>query len=242
MPSKSSRHTRKRHEPSPDADTLSIPELRRAFEYIESYVHTHKGNVKGLREEWKKVFYKDLPADQAKAYMDFVSSSKGGAASSTRRRTLRRGGAAPIAGAPLDYTTRPGYHITAGVNEGSYALVPKYVDSGFWNPAIAKQYDPVLGQTLYPTRTPEGMGSNEVRGGSCMTNTCGMSGGKAAKTRRSRRALRGGAAALDQAFSRPFSPEVPSSLVNDTHRIWNGQLPASASPSPVDAAFKFKSI
>jgi len=150
---------------------MNIPELRRAFEHMEGWVlDNHKKGANAFQEEWQKTFRKPVDRASAEAYIEHVLSEskhakKGKKGSQKHKQYNQSGGmAAPLAGAPLDYTTRPGLYITPGVNQGSYAQVPAYVQSGFWNPEVAQLYDPVPGQTVYPTRTPLGMGSNLVGG------------------------------------------------------------------------------
>jgi hypothetical protein len=228
-------------------DVLTIPELRRAFEHIENFVVANllaprKELVEGLQEEWKLTFHKDLGRSDAEAYVDHVKAMHKVTEAMTRRRRRHphphHGGAAPLAGAPLDYTTRPGLYITPGVNQGSYALVPAYVDKGFWNPEPGHSYDPVPGQTRYPTLTPAGMGSNLV------SDIGKQSGG--AKQKGRRRTLRGGATFLDasltaarQMMMRPIPSSQPPSALQDAQTAAFGQ-PLGASPEASQPAYRFQ--
>ena len=170
--------TRKARKTKATYPPMNIPELRQAFEHIESWTRAQKEKgpalVKAFQEEWEQTFRKPVDRDSAAAYIEHVHSEATRVPKKTRKRQSggmaapfgQSGGmAAPLAGAPLDYTVRPGLYITPGVNQGSYAQVPTYVQSGFFNPEVAQLYDPVPGQTVYPTRTPAGMGSN-LAGGS----------------------------------------------------------------------------
>lgn len=220
------RHTHKKRHTADHVQT--IPELRRAFEYIESVGHklchtSMKEAIPEFQEEWKKTFHRELDRKSAEAYLIFLKSKK----KSSRRKTRRyRGGMGPLAGAPLDYTTRPGIYLQpAGVNQNSYALVPKYVDSGFWNPEQAHQYDPVPGQTHYVTRTPAGMGTNT------WPSAFGTKGG-------SRKKQRGGLASLDQAFMRPFPATVPPSVGQDADSAVRGQQ-LGQSPDPTQTRLNY---
>jgi len=154
---------------------MNIPELRRAFEHIESWVQCQKTKgaalITGFQEEWEKTFHKPVDRASAEAYVEHIGVDRDHKRDHKRSRKQGGGSAAPLAGAPLDYTVRPGLYITPGVNQGSYAQVPAYVQSGFWNPEIAQLYDPVPGQTVYPTRTPLGMGSNLVGGSKTKSKT-----------------------------------------------------------------------
>lgn len=210
---------------------MAIPELRRAFEYIEAFARANPRDVDGLRTEWKRVFYKPLDRPSAEEYLKHMNNYSSPVERRGTRK-LRRGYAAqggssnPLAGAPIGYDMRPGVHISAGIDAGSYAVVPKYVASGFWNPEIAQQYDPVPGQTAYPTRTPAGMGDNTVRGGAC---PCEFRGGS--KKRKLRKA---GGGILTDALRGLVGSSVPSNPAQDALRLFNGQLPGSPSPSAVD--------
>jgi hypothetical protein len=236
---------------------LTIPELRRAFEHIEQFVVGNLGApkgelVSGLQEEWKNTFHKTLDKKDAEAYVDYVQGmhsmhkiTKASKKHGTRRHGRHRGGGSPLAGAPLDYTTRPGLYITPGINQGSYALVPAYVDKGFWNPEPGQSYDPVPGQTRFPTHAPPGMGSNAVAdigkqsGGSKGRRDKGNSKSKS-------RRLRGGAtffdsakAAAQQFLMRPIPSSAPPSFGQDLQTMARGQQ-LGASPEASQPAFTFQ--
>jgi hypothetical protein len=239
------RKTRRHHSEKKAKGIYSIPELRRSFEHIEEYVNekialkeSKEKLIKDLRKEWSRVFFKELDKKSAEAFVSDRLSKK----HSTRRRTAKhRGGAGaqlpntntPIAGTPNDYTTRAGIYLAPGQipdknghlplsdggksNFGSYV---KYVDSGFWNPEPGRSYDPVPGQTRFPTSTPVGMGDNTVHFSS--------KGGK----RRSRKARRGGAlmgATLSQAFNHPIPASSPPGVLMDMQDMWYGK---NVGPSP----------
>lgn len=195
----------------------TIPELRRSFEHIESFVDRkiYEGDskeklVKELKKEWSHVFLKELDTKSAEAFINSRFSHK----QTSRRKTIRhRGGAGPISGAPLDYTTRAGMYLAPGQipdknghlplsdgaksNFGSYV---EYVDKGFsvGIPEPGYKSDPVPGQTRFPTSVPVGMGSNEVHFST-----------KGGSRRKSRKLRRGGAAIISQAFMRPIPASTP---------------------------------
>ena len=150
-----------------------------------------------------------------------------------KRRTIRGGAGAqlsntntPIAGAPNDYTTRQGIYLAPGQiptsaghlplsdgsksNFGSY--VP-YVDKGFWNPEPGRSYDPVPGQTRFPTSVPVGMGYNTVH--------FATKGGK----RNTKRRVRGGG-------------PIPS-VIKDMRSLWYG-VPTGPSPDQVQREVHYK--
>lgn len=238
------RRLRKAHTKKHKEEVLTIPELRRAFEHIEMFVignlnAPRKEAVEALQKEWKLTFYKDLSRADAEAYVDHVQTMHKIAEKVAKRvgTRKRQAGGGPLAGAPLDYMTRPGLYITPGVNQGSYALVPAYVDKGFWNPEPGHSYDPVPGQTRYPTLTPAGMGSNLV------TDIGKQAGGA---SRRRRRTLRGGATFLDaastaakQLLMRPIPSSAPPSFLQDIQSAAYAQ-PLGASPEASQPAYKFQ--
>jgi hypothetical protein len=233
------RHSRKKSHTAKHVQT--IPELRRAFEYIESVgekvcKQPMSEAVPEFQKEWKRTFYRELDSNAAEAYLHHLKSRT---KPTHKRKTKKLRGGAPLAGAPLDYTTRPGVYIQpGGLNENSYALVPKYVDSGFWNPMPSQQLDPVPGQTRYATATPAGLGSNAWPG------AFGVKGG----ARRSAKKLRGGWAPISQAFSlsslnqamtRPFPSDVPPTLGQDLQTAIRGQQ-LGQSPDPTQTKLDYQ--
>jgi hypothetical protein len=225
------RKTRKHGAKKEKRGVYTIPELRRSFEHIEEYVNekiarkeSKEQIVKDLRKEWEHVFFKELDKKSADA---FISDRMAKKHSLRRHKTLRRnGGAAPLAGAPNDYTTRAGIYLAPGqipdkaghlpLSDGSkstFGSYVQYVDKGFWNPEPGQSYDPVPGQTRFPIATPVGMGDNTVH--------FAAKGGRR-KTRR-------GGAVLSQAFTRPFSSTSPPSILQDMQDMWHGK---QVGPSP----------
>lgn len=244
------RKTRKHGSHKKSRGIYSIPELRRSFEHIESYINgkiaqkeSKEKLVKDLRKEWSKVFFKDLDKKSADSFVSDRLSKK----HKHTRRTLR-GGAAAIAGAPLDYTTRQGIYLAPGqipdirghlpLSDGgtsSYGSFVPYVDKGFWNPEPGQSYDPVQGQPRFPTSVPVGMGSNLVN----------QKGGKrhirqARKTRR-----RGGGliqdmgTMLSQTFTHPASSSAPPSIFKDAQDGWYGKA-VGPSPDQVQRSLDYK--
>jgi hypothetical protein len=155
--------------------------------------------------------------EAAKAYVEHALSEIPKKHPKQRRH---HGGAVALGGAPLlANDTRPGLYISPGVNQGSYAHVPAYVDKGFWNPEQARDYDPVPGQTHYVTRTPMGLGSNQA-------------GGTRSRTRKQQK---GGSlmATMAQMIFNPFmGADVPSSVVKDA----GSYLYAKEMPPSIDAS------
>jgi hypothetical protein len=111
---------------------MTIPELRKAFDHMDNVVeglrkdarHSFSDAVVKYREEWRKVFKRDLSPADASAYLKFRFGIKSG---KTRRARTRgrgqHGGAEPLAGAPLDYQLRQGV-------DGVYGQFPTYQTQG----------------------------------------------------------------------------------------------------------------
>jgi hypothetical protein len=207
------------------SSVLTIPELRKAFEHVETFVELHCKKpkavlVKLFKEEWKKTFKKQIDTKEAEAYIENELQAIHHKKPHQRKHS---GGAMALQGAPILSETRPGLYISPGVNQGSYAQVPAYVDKGFWNPEIGRQYDPVPGQTHYPDATPYGMGSNKA-----------LVGG----TRRKKKNQQKGGdvlGAIGQFFMRPvFTQSPPPNVFDNTTTklmaIDNKQL----GPSPAE--------
>lgn len=229
----------------------SIPELRRSFEHIEEYVdkkvalkESKEKLIKDLRKEWSKVFLKELDKKSADAFVCDRMSKK----HSSRHRTVRRRGGAgsqlantatPIAGAPLDYTTRAGIYLAPGQipdkaghlplsdgSKSSFGSFIKYVDSGF-NVAVpepGQSYDPVPGQPPWPV-PPVGMGSNAVH----FATVKGGSRNRSRKVRRGGGILDDIRSLLPQIPSRPIPSSSPPGVLQDAQDMWYGK---SVGPSP----------
>ncbi len=187
----------------------TIPQLRKAFDHIEKIA---KGGVslEKFQDEWKKVFSHDIDSQAAQSFLRFHSKKN------RTKKAHQKGGAAPLAGAPLDFTTRPGTYDTP------YGSFLDYISSGF------NFYDKINTDSIVPTQcgkeniTPQlaaNMGSNKVGGG------------------HTRRRQRGGAfpslAELATALSfRPVPPSAPTTVAYDAQMGFKGQtLPPSPSPS-----------
>jgi hypothetical protein len=228
------RKTRKHHSVKKNKGVHSIPELRRSFEHIESFVNEKIASkeskeqiIKDLRKEWSKVFFKELDKKSADSFVSNQMNKK----HTIRRKTAKyRGGAGaqlpntqtPIAGAPNDYTTRQGIYLAPGqipdkaghlpLSDGAkstFGSYVQYVDKGFWNPEPGQSYDPIPGQTRFPTSVPVGMGDNTVH--------FSAKGGK----RKSRKIRRGG--------SRLIPSSVPAGVLQDMQDKWYGK---DVGPSP----------
>jgi len=219
----------------------SIPELRRAFEHVEQVMddmihrkESKENMISHIRKEWQKVFHKTLDKSSADALITHRMGSRS-----------MKGGASAIAGAPIDYVTRPGIYLDQGsipgpdggltkTVGGGYGSYVQYVDGGFRNPEIAQQYDPVPNQSTFPLPRAD-MGSNvftPVKGGKRILKT--------RKNKKTRGKTSGGAAMLDQAFMRPIPGGDPiSHPFLDMQRMGSGAAPG-LSPDPTQHAMNYR--
>lgn len=195
---------------------MTVPQLRKAFEHIESYAR--KNDVSAFRKEWKKTFGKSISEHAAKDYISFLKSSI---------NEVQSGGATPLAGAPLDYTTR------AGADPSTAAQVPPYVSSGFGF-ANMDSFRLMSGKEDITPRIPADMGSNLV-------------GGSKRKTRKARKSVKGqvGGAfpslstAVSEMMSRPFAMNSPPTTGNIMTMAAKAHTDDIASPRPENNNLSF---
>lgn len=213
------------------SEVHTIPQLRRLFENIEEFVDSRiqkreskETLSKELQKEWKRVFMKELDKKHSDSFIEERMKSK----KILRHTMKKKGGVQPLAGAPLDYSTRQGVYLApnsipvngqlplykGGATNG-YGSYVDYVNSGFRNPEDSSTYDPVLGQQPWP-QPYASTGSNEVKGGSRLK-----------KSKKSRK-VRGGNAILTQAFIRPFGSDAPPSILQDMQSMAYGQKMGSS--------------
>lgn len=124
-------HTKKAHGPKGAGQKVGLKKLRAAFDSMEKFVdklgpkvkHSFSDAVSAYKEEWRRVFKRDISPADAAAYLKFRFNLKG--KSAMTRRSKMRGGShvPPLGGAPLDYQMRP------GVN-GVYGNFPSYQQEG----------------------------------------------------------------------------------------------------------------
>jgi hypothetical protein len=169
--------------------TMTVPQLRRAFDHIDSYVAKNP-SVEGFCKEWKKTFGKEVSKAAAKEYLNFAAAAA--------HKKKQRGGA--MSPAPL------GYDMRAGLD--NYGSFPEYVSDGFGF-ANKDSIAAVCGTENIGVNVPAGLGSNLVGG----------KRRKGSKTRKSKKQRGGATTTLGQLsnnfsefLSRPFSPaSVPTS-------------------------------
>jgi hypothetical protein len=125
MPSRKGKSTRRNNKGY--KKHLTIPEIKQAFETVGRATHdilkeggSTSEQVKKFQKVWKSVFHRPVGSVQAEAYLKMKRISAGRKPGRTRKQ---KGGAA-LAGAPLDYTLRP------GVDAAGYGNFPEYQVSG----------------------------------------------------------------------------------------------------------------
>ena len=141
---------------------MNIPELKEAFGIIDKKTHEllkedldEKERIKKFQDLWKSVFFRGVSVEAAKTFLEVKRATKGKTGS--RKIKGQRGGASPLAGAPLDYTTRPGV-------DGVHGSFPAYVASGLdsYNKFNQIGMDADCGKVDITPVVPRGIGSNEV--------------------------------------------------------------------------------
>jgi hypothetical protein len=100
---------------------MTVPQLRKSFEHIDSFINTKKPDVDSFMKEWKKVFGKEVSREAASDYLKVCESKK---SRQSRKSTMSGGGAVAITPAPLGYDLRAGASLP-------YGSFPEYVSSGF---------------------------------------------------------------------------------------------------------------
>ena len=209
--------------------SMTIPQLRKAFDHIENYTMSLLSREKdakrrrsAFQDEWMKVFHRSIDDKAADAYLQFESKK---AKKSGKTRRMRGGGAA-LAGAPLDYSTRPGIY-------GVYGTFPEYISAGF----------SIFGDATNKMAIQEGCNSAAEAAkfqapytGFGAPSLMAQKGGKSRKGRKSGRKTRkqrGGAPSWGEFASavtfRPLTSEAPPSQLYTTMMEWKGSAPYPSS-------------
>lgn len=154
------RRTRTRRSDTTTSKALTIPELKTAFDTVNKHTEEllraglpQAELVKRFQALWKSVFHRPVTTEAATAYLTI----KRGAKTYRMTRKQRGGSTAPLAGAPLDYTLRPGV-------EGVYGNFPAYVAQGqaFYNQINQSAIQQECGIRDTTPVVPASIGSNEV--------------------------------------------------------------------------------
>ena len=218
---------------------ITIPYLRRSFEYIEQFVNDkiHKKEkkesiIKELQKAWLHTFYVELNKTSAELYVQNRMKDY----KSIHTLTKKHGGSM-LNGAPLDYSLRPGEYLEQGNiphnghilsmnnQNSSYGSYVDYIYNGFTNPSIAQSHDPVPGQSIFPAQMG---GRSKLRKVS----------NKARKIRKSGGGL---GSFLDQAFERPIISSIPSSNLQNLQEYGYGKEITDLNPDQIQRNIHYKS-
>lgn len=223
--------TRKNKKTSKQSNNpMTIPQLRKAFDHIEGFTQNLVKQTKNPKErrvafqkKWRSVFYRPVDDKTADVYLNFEAKKH---CQKTKKTKKSQKGGSALAGAPLDYSTRPGDY-------GVHGVFPAYVESGFDiydkinQDSVSQQCGKEFDKFPLP---PSNMGSNLVS----------QEGGKRRKSKKTRRNNRknqmGGfptIAEFAQSLSyRPILATTPTMPIYDGQMAWKGQpLPLSSSPA-----------
>lgn len=193
------------------AKVLTIPQLRKAFESVNSetkkLLEKHPINdesIASFKKLWKKSFGKVIDNQTAESYLRLQSKTSKGKRGKTHRK--QKGGVAPV-----DYMLRPGLDGSQGTVQGVYGSFLPYVSSelgvhGNMTNNIAMDSDCGIVNTS-PTVAFD-MGSNKVGGGFG-----------------------------DLLQGRLIGSTVPSSILQDMQDV-SLQRPLGASPDPTQTKYQ----
>jgi hypothetical protein len=204
------RKTTKRKVRTPKPAT--IPALKHSFDSLDRAVAdilraklSQKQAVKKFQEQWRRIFGRPVDAIAAAAYLQVKQRGN-------RRSTRKQRGGAALAGAPLDFQTRPGV-------DGAHGSFPAYVSNGFGVGVPQPGLFQGCGIENITPNVPATMGSNAVKGG-------GM--------------LQAGSDALYSLTTRPFSPTAPPSALYMSQEAALGRPPMPpAAPEQNPGLFGF---
>lgn len=191
----------------------SIPELKRSFDALESEVGRILRNpneaqrIRQFQEAWRRIFGRPVEPVAASAYLQVKSRDKGRGKS----RKAQRGGAGALAGAPLDFQTRPGI-------DGVYGSFPPYITQGFgfYNTVNQEGMAKDCGSVDITPKVPADLGSNEFQKGGGML-----------------------ADAISAVMNRPVTSASPPGLLDEVQASWKGRDP-SPSPGPEQNPLKYR--
>jgi hypothetical protein len=190
-------------------------------------------NPKAYQQKWKELFNAPLSSQSAHSFATYYRDMRSNTRKNRRNLASRkqRGGAAPISGAPLDYSMAPGLNIQA------YGRFP--VEAGT-DPSSVRDLDVYFRDSLSADcgvkdsslKVPANMGSNQV-GGRRRRRTIRRRG----RNSRSRKFRQRGGDLLESITARvPFihnSSVAPNLLQSAQNAYTGGTQPV---PAPADPA------
>ena len=187
---------------------LTIPELKRSFDAVDSEVHAllkqglpAEEEAKKFQAIWKRIFHRPVTKDAAVAYLQ-VKRASGTRPVAKHHTRKMKGGAAPLAGAPLDYMTRPGV-------DGAYGSFPAYQAQGlsFYNTINQQGITQECGVKDFTPKVSAMIGSNEPLKGGALKDLAHL------------------------AAANPIPASAPPGLFNDIQSTMQGKQ-LGASPAP----------
>lgn len=199
---------------------MTIPELKRAFDAVEREVDQilksgapMNTQVRKFQESWRKIFGRPVETAAAEAYL--LVKSRKGHGQKNKTRKAQKGGAAPLAGAPVDFQTRPGI-------DGAYGSFNQYLTTGlgFYDTINQQGLTKGCGTENITPNVPESLGSNQFQKG----------GGKKAQD--------GGGWMSDLFTSRVVTSSSPPSVMQDIRDSLAGYK-LGQSPSPDQNQLKY---
>jgi hypothetical protein len=231
-------HTRKHKQQQKQTHSMmTIPQLRKAFDHIEDFTmdllrrtSDKKERRKAFQTEWAKVFHRNVDDASADAYLAFEAKKSKGSKSHTHKHARKQKGGAPLAGAPLDYSTRPGIY-------GVYGTFPEYITGGFATMGDATNKMAIQegcnsaaeAAKFQAPYTGFGAVSLAQKGGKQSRKQKGRKG-----TRKHKHKQRGGAPTFGEFASaltfRPLTSSAPPSQLYTNMMEWKGGAPY---PSPL---------
>jgi len=151
------------------SSAMRIPELKMAFDGLNSQISSvlrqglsEKEQVRKVQSIWKSIFHRPVSYQAAEAYLKLKGSTKGRRG---KTRKAQKGGAAALAGAPLDYTTRPGV-------DGVYGQFPAYQTAGlkFYDSINQEGMFQECGTKDFSAHVPASIGSGQLGGGTTLSD------------------------------------------------------------------------
>ena len=112
------KHNKEKASKANAAKAMTVPQLRKSFEHIDTFIKTKNPDVDSFMKEWKKVFGKEVSREAASDYLKVCETKK------SKSKKAMSGGAVAITPAPLGYDLRAGASLP-------YGSFPEYVSSGF---------------------------------------------------------------------------------------------------------------
>ena len=198
---------------------MTIPQLRKAFDHIESFTSgllQREKDVKKRRlafqEEWMRVFHHAVDEKATDAYLQFEAKKTKG------NKTRRMKGGAALAGAPLDYSTRPGIY-------GVYGTFPEYISGGFATMGNATNKMAIQEDCNSAAAAAKWQAPYTGFGAASLMSQKGGKSRRKARGRKTRK-MRGGAPTWGEFASavslRPLTSSAPPSLAYTALAEWKG--------------------